>query len=64
MAGRLYKKGIPIYPEEDLPKLIKKYKIDEVCFSYSDVSHEYVMHRASLVIANGASFSLLGTNDT
>ncbi len=64
LAGRLYKKNIPIYPEEDLPKLIKKFKVDEVCFSYSDVSHEYVMHRASLAIANGASFSLLGTKDT
>lgn len=64
MVGRLYKNSIPIYLEKDLHQLIKKFKVDEVCFSYSDISHEEVMHKASLVIANGASFSLLGTNDT
>ncbi|MDP6642334.1 MAG: cyclic 2,3-diphosphoglycerate synthase [Candidatus Nanoarchaeia archaeon] len=64
LAGRLYKKNIPFYPESKLPKLIKKLKVDEVVFSYSDVSHEYVMHLASIVISNGANFILLGPNST
>ncbi|CUS79017.1 Predicted GTPase [Candidatus Kryptonium thompsonii] len=64
LAGKLYPKGIPIYPEEKLEELIKKFKVDEVVFSYSDVSHQYVMERASRVISAGASFRLLGLNQT
>ncbi len=64
LAGKLYPKGIPIYPEEKLEELIKKFKIDEVVFSYSDVSHQYVMERASRVISSGASFRLLGLDQT
>ncbi len=64
LAGKLYPNGIPIYPEERLEELIKKHKIDAVYFSYSDVSHEYVMHKASQVIAAGASFSLLISRNT
>ncbi|MBI5892101.1 MAG: GTPase, partial [Deltaproteobacteria bacterium] len=64
LAGNLYPNGIPIYPEEKLPELVKKYKIDEVVFSYSDVSHEYVMHRASLVNSLGADFTLIGSDKT
>jgi len=64
LAGKNYPKGIPIYPEEKLTELIKKYKVDEVVFSYSDVSHEYVMHKASIALAAGADFVLLGPNDT
>ena len=64
LAGKFYPDGIPIYPEEELPELIKKLKADEVVFSYSDVSHEYVMHKASIAIANGADFRLLGANST
>ncbi|MBI2667262.1 GTPase [Candidatus Woesearchaeota archaeon] len=64
LAGRLYKKDIPFFPEEKLPELIKKLNVDEVVFSYSDVSHEYVMHLASIVIANGADFVLLGPKST
>jgi len=64
LAGKLYPNGIPIYPEEELPELIKKYNVDYVVFSYSDVSHEYVMHRASIALANGANFLLLGPKDT
>jgi predicted GTPase len=64
LAGRMYPKGIPIYSEERLTALIDEYDIDEVFFSYSDVSHEDVMHAASKVIAAGASFTLLGTKDT
>lgn len=64
LAGRLYPGGIAIYPEEELVELIKKLKIDIVCFSYSDVSHEYVMHKASEAIAAGADFWLLGYDKT
>jgi predicted GTPase len=64
LAGRLYPDGIPIYPEEDLKNLIKKSDISEVYFSYSDVPHTYVMHKASEVQAEGASFNLLGPDET
>ncbi len=64
LAGKLYPNGIPIYPEEELPELIKKFNVDFVVFSYSDVSHEYVMHRASIALSSGANFLLLGPKDT
>lgn len=64
LAGKLYPNGIPIYPEEELPELIKKFNVDYVVFSYSDVSHEYVMHRASIALASGANFLLLGPKHT
>ncbi|MCK4385339.1 MAG: GTPase [candidate division Zixibacteria bacterium] len=64
LAGKLYPQGIPIVSEDDLEKLIKKFKIDEVIFSYSDVSNQYVMERAALVTASGADFKLLGKNST
>lgn len=64
LAGKLYPKGIPIYPETELLDLIHKHGIDEVVFSYSDVAYEYVMHKASAVVAAGASFTLLGANST
>src|SRR3989338_2730482 len=64
LAGGLYKRGIPIYPEAELPKLIKKFNADEVVFAYSDIPHEEVMHKASIALACGASFSLLGQKET
>ncbi len=64
LAGKLYPKGIKIYPEEGLPELIKKFKADQVVFAYSDVSHEYVMHKASIALSEGADFVLLGPNST
>jgi predicted GTPase len=64
LAGKLYPNGIPIYPESDLISLIKKNNIDEVVFAYSDVSHNYVMAKASLVMAAGAHFKLLGAHPT
>ncbi len=64
LAGELYPEGIPIYAEEDLVKLIKENNIDQVVFSYSDVPHEVVMHKASLVNAVGAEFILLGARQT
>jgi predicted GTPase len=64
LAGALYPKGIPILPEDDLPRLIDKYDVEEVVFAYSDVSYNYVMDKASLVMAHGADFRVLGTRDT
>jgi len=64
LAGRNYPKGIPIYPEEELPRLIREYDVDQVVFAYSDVSHEYVMHKASIALANGADFRLMGPKTT
>ncbi len=64
LAGSNYPKGIPIYSEEELPELITKHGIDEVIFAYSDVSHEYVMHKASIVLAKGADFRLMGPLST
>ena len=64
LAGPRYPKGIPVRPEEELSELIGRYAVDEVVFAYSDVSHEYVMHRASRVLAAGADFTLLGPRST
>ncbi len=64
LAGKLYPKGIPIYDEKDLPKIIRDKKIDLVVFSYSDISHEDVMHKASIVLAEGASYMFLGPKET
>ncbi len=64
LAGRLYPDGIPIYDEKELTGLIKEYKVDDVVFSYSDVPHEYVMHKASEVQAAGANFIILGAEQT
>jgi predicted GTPase len=64
LAGPSYPKGIPIYPEEKLPELIKQQDIDEVVFAYSDVSHEYVMHKASAALASGVDFRLMGPKTT
>lgn len=59
LAGRLYPKGIPIFSETELPQLIRKYSIDEVTFSYSDVPFSYLMDRASLALSCEADFTLL-----
>ncbi len=64
LAGRFYPDGIPVYEEKELTRLIKDYKIDEVVFSYSDVNHEYVMHKASEIQAAGASFVIMGAEQT
>ncbi len=64
LAGKLYPDGIAIHPESDLVKLIKDLKVDEVVFAYSDVPHEYVMHKASIVLAAGADFRLMGMKAT
>jgi predicted GTPase len=64
LAGDLYPKGIPIYAEDELPRLIKDLNVDEVVFAYSDIPHEVVMHKASLVNALGPDFTLLGEKST
>ncbi|GAG68819.1 unnamed protein product [marine sediment metagenome] len=64
LAGRLYPDGIPIYSEDELEKIIKKDKVDDVVFAYSDVSHNHVMHSASRAHSAGANFILLGPNST
>ena len=65
LAGKdLYPGGIPIFAEQDLPELIKKYDIDDCVFSYSDVSYNHVMGVSAIVNAAGANFVLLGHTDT
>ncbi len=64
LAGKLYPEGIPIYEEKNLERLIGEHKIDEVYFSYSDVSDAHVMHLAARAQSAGASYVLLGPNDT
>jgi len=64
LAGALYPQGILIVPESELRALISKHGVDQVIFSYSDTSHEYVMHKASECLASGADFVLLGPDKT
>ncbi len=59
LAGHLYPAGIPIHPEAQLEELVREHDVDEVVFSYSDVTHEHVMHIGSRVLAAGATYSLL-----
>ena len=60
IAGEDYPDGIPILAEKEIEEIIRREQIDACVFSYSDISHEYVMHMASRVLAGGASFTLLG----
>ena len=64
LAGPGYPNGIPIVPEDELPTLLRREKIDEVVLAYSDLPHLEVMHKASIALAGGASFLLPGPNDT
>ncbi len=64
LAGRLYPHGIPIFDESEMPELIRKLRIDEVIFAYSDISHSELMHKASLALSLGADFSLKGPDAT
>ena len=64
LAGDRYPQGIKIHDESELASLIKEKGVDDVVFAYSDVSHEYVMHKASEVLAAGANFILLGPHET
>ncbi len=64
LAGPLYPEGIPVYAEEELPRLIDELDVDECAFSYSDIPYQHVMGVAAIVQSAGASFNLLGPNDT
>ncbi len=64
LAGELYPEGIPIFAEQELPRLIKDLKADICVFSYSDVTYQKVMSVSAIVNAAGASFVLLGTDAT
>ena len=64
LAGSLYPQGIAIHAESELEDLIKKLGVEQVVFAYSDISHAYVMHKASLVLAAGADFRLMGVRST
>lgn len=64
LSGDLYPEGIPIYAETDLTELIDQHGVDQVIFAYSDVAHEYVMHKGSQVLAAGADFRLMGVDST
>jgi len=64
LSGKLYPEGINIYPESKLPELIKKLKVDEVIFSYSDVPYDYVMSHSAIVNTAGADFKIMGPNRT
>jgi predicted GTPase len=64
LAGPLYPAGVPIFHEEELPTLLERFAVRQVVFSYSDVSYDYVMHRAAIANAAGADFLLLGPRAT
>ncbi len=64
LSGKLYPKGIPIFPESKLTFLIEKFAVEQVVFAYSDVSYDHVMRKASEVLAAGADFWILGTHST
>ena len=64
LAGQLYPAGIPIFEEKDLESLVETHEVDAVVFSYSDISHQNLMHLASRVVATGADFWLLSSQRT
>jgi len=64
LSGELYPEGIPIYAEEELPRLIKELNVDDCVFAYSDVSYQHVMHIGAIVNAAGATYMMLGPKDT
>jgi len=64
LSGELYPEGIPIYAEEELPRLIKELSVDDCVFAYSDVSYQHVMHIGAIVNAAGATYIMLGPKDT
>jgi len=64
LAGERYPQGIPIRPEAELTQLIREHGVDDVVLAYSDLKHEAVMHKASIALAAGADFRLLGPDAT
>jgi predicted GTPase len=64
LSGELYPEGIPIYPEAQLPRLIKELNVDDCVFAYTDVSYQHVMHIGAIVNAAGATYMIFGPKDT
>jgi predicted GTPase len=64
LAGKLYPEGIPVYAEENLAELIRKFRVDDCVFAYSDVTYQKVMAVSAIVNAAGANFVLLGPDAT
>jgi predicted GTPase len=64
LSGPLYPNGLPIYSEDELPELVKRFGVEQVILAYSDLSHLDVMHKASIALASGADFRLMGPNTT
>ncbi len=64
LAGPLYPEGISILPESALEELVREFRVDEVVFAYSDVTHEHVMHLGSRALAAGASYRLISPRET
>jgi predicted GTPase len=64
LSGELYPEGIPIFAEEELPRLIKELNVDDCVFAYSDVSYQHVMHIGAIANAAGATYMMLGPKDT
>jgi predicted GTPase len=64
LAGKLYPAGIPIYPESEMPTLVRMLGVDQVIFAYSDVNNQYVMSKAATALAAGADFRFMGPKDT
>ena len=64
LAGDLYPNGVDIHPEDEILNLIKKFDVDEVVFSYSDISYDYVMNKSAMINAAGVDFKLLGPKRT
>jgi predicted GTPase len=64
LSGSLYPAGVPILPESELPKIVNEKNVELVILAYSDISHEEVMHKASLALACGADFRLMGPKTT
>ncbi|HBE39751.1 MAG TPA: GTPase [Bacteroidales bacterium] len=64
LAGKLYPRGIPVFPENNLPEIIRKYKVDDCIFSYSDITYQKVMSAGAIVNSAGANFVLLGPSAT
>ncbi len=64
LAGEKYPYGIPIYPEKELPRLVRELHVDEVILAYSDLTYQELGNKIAMVLASGANFSILGTRDT
>jgi len=64
LAGSLYPEGIPIFPEEELPKILHKFSVEQVILAYSDLPYDYVMHTASWVLSLGSDFRIIGPNNS